>query len=159
MYTTILTLNTILVLEAAVFFLLLSVYLSNEPIIIPMVEAGQSSTEPSGRSNDDDNNKKTSSNIEEEKCYKDKNLQITQQKESGSNTIGDIRTNDEEGMCLEINSDDAKIKTDNNLQKTTSDDNDNNDNEQNCIGENSRCTGINQQSESGNNEIGDINLN
>lgn len=62
-------------------------------------------------------------------------------------------------MCLEINSDDAKIKTDNNLQKTTSDDNDNNDNEQNCNGENSRCTGINQQSESGNNEIGDINLN
>jgi len=48
---------------------------------------------------------------------------------SGSNTIGDIGTNDEEGMCLEINSDDAKIKTDNNLQKTTSDDNDNNDNE------------------------------
>jgi hypothetical protein len=158
MFGTNLFLNTILMLESAVFFSLLSVYMSSEPVIISMVEAVNASTESTGSYDNDDIRKTSSSNIEE-KCFNDKNLLITQQNESGSNTIGDIRVNNEEGTCLEINSDDANIKTDNNLQQTTNDDN--NNQHINCVGKDSECsnTAINQQSESGNNEIGDVNLN
>jgi hypothetical protein len=160
MFDTTLNLSTILMLEAAVFFSLLSVYMSSELVIIPMVEAGKAPTGSTGSYDSDDIRNTSSSNIGE-KCFKDKNLLIAQQNESGSNIIGDIRVNNEEGTCLEINSDDANIKTDNNLQQTTNDVNNDQHNEQNCVGKDSSCsnTAINQQSESGNNEIGDINLN